>query len=162
MTGVVVSLTITLLGCGTPTPDGPANRAGAPDAVRFAGDPEAQWRDSKGKAVSDRVIDSYHGPEHCDTQTVVFIDMGWPPGTPAGAFDKRQYVRDPQAKLPSDYLPRTLDLNARLPADARFSGFSTEKMELWLSKADQGRAAYVVIGKVVERWPRATKPIYCA
>jgi hypothetical protein len=35
-------------------------------------------------------------------------------------------------------------------------------MELWLSAADESRAAYVVIGKVVECWPRATQPIYCA
>jgi hypothetical protein len=151
VTGVVVaSLTITLSGCGR-------------GAAGFAGDPDAQWRDGKGQAVSEKVITSYYGAEHCDTETVVFIDMGWPPGTPTGPFiDRRQYVRDPEGKLPNDYLPRTLDLDARLPAAARFSGLSAEKMELWLSAADESRAAYVVIGKVVERWPRATQPIYCA
>jgi len=112
--------------------------------------------------VSEEVINSYFGPKHCDTQTVVFLVAGWPLGTSTSEVTRqRQYVRDVGHKLPPEVLPHTLDLDAQRPASARFSGFHTEKMELWLSPDDQDRAAYIVMEGVVERWPRATKPIYC-
>ncbi len=55
-----------------------------------------------------------------------------------------------------------LDLDAKLPADATYSGYHQGESELWVSESDADEAVYVVRTNKVERWPRTTEVIACA
>jgi len=92
------------------------------------------------------------GHEHCDWQTVRFLDL-----TLDG--EPRQYVRDPLSLLPRDALMTTLAREADLPADAAFSGYQSGGLELWLTPSDE--AAYIVSPDGIERWPRTREPLGC-
>ncbi|MDP8911362.1 MAG: hypothetical protein M3M94_04790, partial [Actinomycetota bacterium] len=121
----------------------------------------ADWKNAAGENVDDKVR-MYRGPSHCAWEDVVFLDLGWPLGRsldpPRDAG--RQYVRDPNAVLPRDVFLGELDLDARLPRQARDTGYRAGELELWIGD-DAERYVYVVRGDDVERWPR-TRPFGCA
>jgi hypothetical protein len=120
-----------------------------------------EWTDSRGNEVPDSVLVTYRGAEHCDWQSAVFLETGWPLGTRhvtgAGA---RMFVRDPDG-LFSDQLLAEFDDNAELPRDARSTGYRRGDVELWLSPSEADRALFVVRAEV-ERWPRARERFGCA
>jgi hypothetical protein len=117
------------------------------------------------------VIHTMNGLSHCDWESVVFLDMSWPPGTIVGehirdGFAKgtyRQYVRDPDGVLEDFEFATTFAENAPLPSDARPTGLHRGPWQLWVSPSESDRAAYLVKGGKAERWPRATgnRPITC-
>ncbi|PSO52858.1 MAG: hypothetical protein BRC31_03865 [Actinobacteria bacterium QS_5_72_10] len=65
--------------------------------ARFFAYPGPQWYDADGNKLSEDVIATYHGPEHCQQHKPDFLHLGWPLGTSAErlADSARQYVRDP-------------------------------------------------------------------
>lgn len=92
-----------------------------------------------------------------------FLHLGWPPGT-ASRFENgpnvHQYVRDPEGTFPADALAGRYSGNATLPATARDTGFRSDKWRLWV--AADGRAAFLVRGGAVERWPWNEQGLACA
>jgi hypothetical protein len=50
--------------------------------------PEERWLDAQGKPLPDAsetneglVLRVFHGHEHCEWQSVTFLDLAWPLGT---------------------------------------------------------------------------------
>lgn len=75
-------------------------------------------------------------------------------GEAATPLARRAYVRD-QRGVMSAQLAKALDLRARLPADARRTGYSVRGVELWTAASDLDVAVYLVGAGRTERWPRA-------
>jgi hypothetical protein len=122
----------------------------------------AEWTDRRGEEVPDSILVTYRGDEHCDWQSAVFLDVGWPLGTRhTTAADARRYVRDPEGLFP-ELLLAEFDGDAELPRDARFTGYRRGDAELWLSPTEADRALFVVRGDVIERWPRTRDVLGCA
>jgi len=123
------------------------------------------WLDSRGGRAPELVVSTYHpdpGGEHCGWGSAVLLHLGWPPGTAAEftSSSERQYVRDPEGLFDSPGLA-PLDLDAKLPPDARYTGYHLDRVELWVSHADASQAAYIVHPDHVERWPRSPRHIFC-
>ena len=113
-----------------------------------------------GKEVPASEIVAAAGPTHCGWQSATFLTLGWPLGTrPQTATGARQFIRDPNYVLPRS-LP--LDLHAKLPADARPTGYRYGLVDLYLSPADQDQSVYLVLGSTVERWPRSDPMTLCS
>jgi hypothetical protein len=107
------------------------------------------WKDAAtGEPVPTTEVEAWRGPEHCDWQSMTFLQVR-----------RALYVRAPVPELEGafaePYRPHTA-----LPADAVDTGFEREGEHLWLS-ADRG-AAFVGSKEDVELWPRATDPPGCA
>lgn len=123
---------------------------------------EARWLDADGKEVPELVVSTYRGAEHCDWQSIAFLHLGWPLGTNESIGAGRQYVRDPESLFPEEYAVAPLDLDAELPANARYTGYHRDDVELWLSESEADEAVYIVTDEDVERWPRTVGVIACA
>lgn len=139
-------LPVTLLGCGGGV------------------DWEKPWLDSNGKTVpTNQIVSTYRGPDHCEWDSAVFLNLGWPPGTYAEypSSSARQYVRDPEGLFESEHLA-PLDLDVKLPPDARYTGYHLDEIELWIRSADADEAVYIVRPERVERWPRLARHTICA
>lgn len=120
-----------------------------------------QWQDTRGNLVQERVVSTVQGPDHCDWESAVFLYVGWPLGTRSrSADDARQYVRDPDGLFPA-YTAAPFKPGTHLPTGATYAGYHLDDLELWVAH-DAAKAVYLVRGEVIERWPRATKPIACA
>jgi hypothetical protein len=122
------------------------------------------WTDDGGNEVSTDLLLSRPGPsDHCDWGSATFLFVGrngTVPGIPAEWYD--QYIRDPEDIFRSE-LAATFDGDATVPADARFTGYSTSTLELWLAPSDPG-SLYVRASEKFERWPRVRREevILCA
>lgn len=116
----------------------------------------------EGRPVNIRELGAIAGPDHCGWQRATMLQIGWPPGTVAetGAA-ARQYVRDPHGVV-HIRLREGLVMNARLPDDARPTGYRLGSIELYLAPADQDEAIYVVAPAGAERWPRSNPMTLCA
>lgn len=105
------------------------------------------WTDSSDQPLPTPTIQSWRGPEHCDWQSMTFLELG-----------KATYVRDPQPDLAGyftdPYLP-----HSELPPDAVDTGYHHDGQKLWLSADKQ--LAYVGTITDVEVWPRQIKPLLC-
>ena len=153
--------------------------AGAVLYLRHANSIVGPWTDAKGRRLPDGTsreggfplaIHTMTGHSHCGWDSIVFLHIAWPPGTVLrgpigddfldGRF--RQYVKDPDGDLGP--FPETFDPDARLPPDARPSGFRRGPWELWISPSEAHRAIYVVRDGKAELWPRviANHVIACA
>jgi len=122
----------------------------------------AAWTDASGQTVPDETVYWYHGPDHCEWQSVVFLHVGWPLGSHwASSPPHRTYARDPDGIFAQDLFMGTLDLDAELPASAEDTGYRSGDTELWLDPADEG-VAYLRDGDSVERWPRFIEFFGCA
>jgi hypothetical protein len=119
------------------------------------------WRRA-GRDVDTLVIQSYRGASHCGWQDVIFLDLGWPLGSRASGGNGRMYVRDPGRVLVDEWVGE-YEPKARLPEDARSTGYASDLGELWLSAGDADSVAYVVSahGKHVEAWPRTKGLVGC-
>lgn len=125
------------------------------------GDWEKAWNDARGEQVPEFVVSTYRGAEHCEWESAVFLQLGWPLGTAEKIGPGRQYVRDPEGLFPENVIV-PLDLDARLPPDARYTGYHRGEVKLWVSDSEAADAVYLVRGEQVERWPRTTQTIACA
>jgi len=52
--------------------------------------------------------------------------------------------------------------HAKLPADARPTGYKLGNIEVYLSPSDQDHAVYLATSSGAERWPRANPFYGCA
>jgi len=106
------------------------------------------WTDASGKPQATTLIESWTGPEHCNWQSMTFLQLA-----------KAVYVRDPQPGL-TDFFAEPYDEHASVPAGAIDTGYERDGHQLWLS-ADRQRAFVGTVGDV-EMWPRTTRPLSCA
>ena len=106
------------------------------------------WTDATGAPAPTSDIESWVGPEHCNWQSMTFLDL-----------DGAVYVRNPQPDL-ADYFAEPYEPHAQLPASAVDTGFRRGDEHLWLS-ADEQRA-FVGTTSDVEVWPRSTDSLGCA
>jgi hypothetical protein len=106
------------------------------------------WTDAAGAPEPTTTIASWRGPEHCDWQSMTFLDLG-----------DAVYVRDPQPEL-ADYFAGPYRAHTDLPAVRVATGYQRDGQRLWLS-ADR-QVAYVGTESDVEAWPRTVKPLLCA
>jgi hypothetical protein len=110
------------------------------------------WTGRDGHRVPTTTLSSFAGAEHCDWQSAHFLDLG-------RGKDLRQYVRDPDGVLDRDGLTAGYDGKAKLPGDARDTGYRLGDRELWLTP--DRSTAYVRTPDGVEAWPRAKQFIAC-
>jgi hypothetical protein len=94
----------------------------------------------------------YMGQEHCDWATVTFLEL-----TEHGT--KRQYVREPEAKIRTEPLPEPLQALSGLPEAVVWTGWHRKTAELWL--AADASAAFVGRGDARERWPATPYEVGC-
>jgi len=111
------------------------------------------WTDRNGRRVPITKVTSNVGPEHCDWQEAHFLSTG-------RGEDARVYARDPAKVLPPGSLTSPYDGDARLPADARDTGYRYKNQELWLT--DDPTKAYIRTPDGVEAWPELNDGFGCA
>ncbi len=130
-----------------------------------------QWYDRNGRPLPDGserseqlVLDVYTGHSHCDWQNVVFMELGWPPGSVvSNRSNFRQYIRNPgPGRVPQEGLPETYVRDAKLPNDAFDTGFHRGDWHLWVSPSHADKYIYLVNGDRAERWTRSRHPTRCA
>lgn len=115
---------------------------------------EGLWRDRHGGEVARGVVSTVVGPEHCGWESTVLLHLGWPLGHAGpSSSDTRIYIRDPEGVFAGE-LPVPFDDDAKLPRDAKYTGYHLGDTELWISRATAAKAVYLVHGEAVERWPR--------
>ena len=142
---VLISVPFLLLGCGR----------GVSTPFSTVSHWEDPWRDAAGKDVPDHIV-STSAPECVDKAVILYV--GWPLGTRFGTVDQaRQYVRDPNGMLKT---VGSLDTEVALPAGAHNTGYHMGDLQLWLGR-DARKAAYLVEGTTMERWPRLSEPVGC-
>jgi hypothetical protein len=173
---ILAALTTVLVACtsapappASPPPDRPTV-ATEPPTVPLSGRGSfvGAWRDEAGVRLPDGlpggeelVLHVMRGQEHCGWQRVVFLSMGWPPGTRVHTpADYHQYVRDPRGLLEEWPLARRFAAGVGLPDEALDTGFARGSWELWVLPGHRN-AAYLVNGDYVERWPRSREAIAC-
>jgi hypothetical protein len=119
------------------------------------------WTDASGSRVPVTTVMSFPGPEHCDWQDITFLRLG---EDPRGVAPDRveEYLRDTTGEL-GRFLDGKFSNHARLPDDAKDTGWRHDGRELWLVP-DKSAAFLVSVGdrSDVERWPASTEPIGCA
>jgi hypothetical protein len=107
---------------------------------------DAPWRDPSGTVI--RLARAVNGPAHCGWESTIFLRI-----------DGRTYIRDPLGlfadRTVGSYLADTL-----LPADAVSTGLTSAGRELFMSPDVD--SAWIRVGELVERWPRAPSEIGCA
>ena len=106
------------------------------------------WTDDSGAPVPTRTVHSYAGPEHCNWQSMTFLELR-----------DGVYVRDPLPEV-ADFFDTPFRADTALPADAVATGYRRDGQRLWLS-AD-GTQAFVGTRGSVESWPRTARPLGCA
>jgi hypothetical protein len=117
-------------------------------SAEFAG----TWFDTQGKSVPELVLSVRLGPkQHCDMQSIAFMTLGWPVGSPRQGKDFRSFVRDPQGLL-RGFGFDSLEIGTHLPSSAVSSGFHRGRWTLWVTPSDDNRV-YLVSHDRVERWP---------
>ena len=122
--------------------------------------PGYQWK-RHGQPVSAGELGASAGPKHCEWQSATILTIGWPLGTDSNNIAQaRVYIRDPRGVMGKTY-QQMLATHARLPADARPTGYRLGSIELYLSPSDRDRAAYLVAPSGAERWPRADPFMGC-
>lgn len=117
-----------------------------PEDLPAAGAPQV-WTDRTGRRVPTTTVQSFPGPEHCNWQTVTFLEVG-----------DREFLRDPDGEL-ADFVEQPgYAPDVPLPVGATDTGWVREGARLWLTSA----AAYVDVGGRTERWSETTQDIGCA
>jgi hypothetical protein len=106
------------------------------------------WTDASGVPVPTRTMRSYAGPEHCNWQSMTFLEIG-----------DGVYVRDPLPEV-ADFFDTRFRADTTLPSDAVATGYRRDGKRLWLST--DGTEAFVGAPGSVEAWPRTARPLFCA
>ena len=99
------------------------------------------WTDEQGRPVPATRLEAWRGPEHCDWQSMTFLQLRG-----------RMYVGNLAPDL-EELAVGPFRAHTELPADAVDTGFRRDGDRLWLS-ADRKRA-YVGSPDDVEEWPSA-------
>ena len=99
----------------------------------------------------------FSGPEQCDWQDIVFMDIGYRSGlTQPGLMGAHHFVRDGEGLL-SDYTTSEFEPRVTLPSDALDTGWRRDGQELWLDP--EGDAAFLEVDDAeFEMWPSAKVP----
>jgi hypothetical protein len=122
-------------------------------------DPGPIWTKG-GRPVDGRELKSIAGPDHCNWQHMVCLQVGWPLGTRAKQWqDAHRFLRDPTGTFDCG-VQGTLLLHVTLPPDARATGYRNGELELWLSPSDQN-SAFLRVGTDVEERPRVDSSVSC-
>lgn len=115
----------------------------------------------EGRSVKPEEFGTIAGPGHCGWQSATFLSIGWPVGTlSTSSAQARQYIRDPNGVVRAMLRDR-LDLNAKVPSDARPTGYTHDSVRVYLSPTDQDEAIYIVGPFGAERWPRSDPVTLC-
>jgi hypothetical protein len=147
-----------------PTPIPPAPRCS--DFVRgrpggpFDEDANRRWcdADGRGRMIVRTSQISLFTRYPCEAGHAAILSFGDPLGAPLDPLNMHEYVRDPAGEfLREGWIKEPFDIAAVLPDDAAYSGWTNGNIELWTSPTDLDRAAYLVRGKTIERWPRAVQ-----
>ncbi len=151
-----------LTGCSTFSPGG-SDRSHPSSVAGYFSPPQAfpgpTWTREQ-KAVDTNQVNSIAGPEHCQWQQAVMMNLQWPPGSDARTSTLREYIRDPQGVIDSKFRA-ALQRPRSLPADAQDTGYRLGDLQLWLSPSHPD-GAYLSVGKDIERWPRSDPTTECA
>jgi hypothetical protein len=114
------------------------------------------WEDESGRRVPVTRVQSFQGAEHCSWTGITFLLVG-----PEKTAD--WYVRDPRGGDLFEFLRTTFAHGATLPEGATDTGWRRDGRQLWIGP--DKAAAYLVSlddAQDVERWPAATRPLWCA
>lgn len=134
---------------------------------RSADDFVGPWTDATGSAVAANhdhgfTIASYRGAEHCDWESVIFLEVAWPLGSVIDdvVYDDsvstpRVFLRDPKGRL-ADMTRGEFVPDAVLPADAKATSLTRGNWELWTARS-AARAVFLVSDGRAERWPEASQ-----
>jgi hypothetical protein len=132
---------------------------------------EGTWFDANDQPLPNgspdavgNVLNVYLGAEHCQWESVTFMNIGWPVGTLSNAQgDWRQYVRDPLGRFDDGALHVGYLNDTSLPSDAADTGYHRGPWRLWVSPSQADDAIFVVNADTgaIERWGRAKPPILC-
>ena len=116
--------------------------------------PGGAWSDSAGAAVPPEVLALYS--DDCPgRESAGFLDVVWPLDEVPGVEEEmRRYVRDPENVMPTTRLLAPYDVASSLPRSAKFTGYSTSDVQLWVGE-DDDIYVYLVAGTRVEALPRA-------
>ena len=115
------------------------------------------WLDTRGRPVPTSIVMTVRGAERCDQEDLTFVRL-----YRSQPDRRRVYVGDHAGKL-ADRLLTTYSAHARLPGDARDSGWRRGGRALWLRP--HGDAAYLVNladPGDVQRWPLARRYVGCS
>jgi hypothetical protein len=141
---------------------------GEPEPSGF-GDPTPIWYDADGRPLARDVVNAYQGPEHCDWQSAIFLELGWPIGTPGVGDDSRLYLRDPKGVVPAGTWDESGELadhgvrfasDVELPSDAVDTGIHNDEYRIFVSEPTADTEIYVLTADGLERWVRGG--ILCA
>lgn len=114
------------------------------------------WNDSQATVISPH---GYFG--ECPWEDALFLDVGWPLGTPSVSDGTtRTYVRDPDGVL-EDRLATGYDADAVLPDDAIDTGYHRGDWHLWTASSRDDEAIFLVNANIVEMWPLLTSAGEC-
>lgn len=135
--------------------------------------PGSEWYGPDGEPLpmEEERINVITGPDHCEWEAAVMLHMNWPPGSSEkDAQEDLQYIRDPQDVIGSPMAERFVG-DTSLPPGARYTGYRTDFMELWVRTYHRGMPVvatasppdriYLVFADRVESWPRAKSMIAC-
>lgn len=115
----------------------------------------------EGRPVKPEELGTIAGPAHCEWQSATLLHIGWPVGTlSTSSAQARQYIRDPRGVVRA-MLRDSLELRAKLPSDARPTGYMYGSIQIYVSPSDQDDAIYVVGPNASERWPRSEPMAAC-
>jgi hypothetical protein len=133
-----------------------------------------RWLDADGEAVADGLIrgegpspmtlNVTYGPDHCDWDEIVMLDLSWPLGTEVTVYteDVRQYARDADGTF-GDRLRTTFAADVEAPEDVTDTGYHRQGNRLLVGPTSAAGAVYVARPDgTVERWPRVVPPAICA
>lgn len=129
----------------------------------FESYPGSPWYgpDSGERILSTDVINVQTGPDHCGWEDGVLLNVAWPLGEEAETVSEtRQYLHDPEGVFETEWMRGDYQGDADVPATAKYTGYRTDFMELWLVP-EEDEAAYLVFADHVELWPRAVEPLVC-
>lgn len=110
-----------------------------------------EWVGPDGQAAPELVINEYDGGD-CGNPSMTYLD-----------FRSTTYARDidgvldPQRDTAGPFLA-----DARLPEDARDTGYESSGRHLFISPSEGKKAVYLVEGDQVERWPKYLTQTFCA
>jgi len=95
-----------------------------------------------------QTVTAQPGSAHCGEESVLFLTL-----------DGQDYLYDPGAAIPRQYLAREPQKSVALPLDATDTGLRRGKDSLWL--AADGDALYVVSGDSAQLWPLVVEAFGC-
>jgi len=95
-----------------------------------------------------QTVTAQPGPKHCGEEEVLFLTL-----------DGQEYLYDPGAAIPRQYLSQEPQKSVALPADATDTGLRHGKDSLWLGA--EGDALYLVSGDSAQLWPLVVEEFGC-